>query len=274
MSVKQIVHYGCFLIALFSCQKDQGFDSVYPLHEQIIITGLSYSADPKQEMDLYLPANRNASTRVAIFIHGGGWTKGDKSDFSFVPMAFVSSGVAAVNLNYRLANVSAGIDYHTILADIETAILFLQARDSIYGCSFDSLTLIGKSAGGHLALMYAYQQNTVSKVVTIATPTDLNDSVFLNTSDIHDRVYQVTGGDDAYQRTLASPVSYTDSVATRLYHGKKDGLVPYQQSVVFYDKIKTLNAENKMILFENAEHEIMGEELNQIISETIQWIKE
>ena len=44
---------------------------------------VSYGADTQQKMDIYLPANRNASeTKVMVMIHGGGWVEGDKADFT------------------------------------------------------------------------------------------------------------------------------------------------------------------------------------------------
>ncbi|MBK7289651.1 MAG: hypothetical protein IPI78_05040 [Chitinophagaceae bacterium] len=44
---------------------------------------VAYGTDAQQKMDIYLPANRTATnTKVLILIHGGGWTSGDKTDFS------------------------------------------------------------------------------------------------------------------------------------------------------------------------------------------------
>jgi acetyl esterase/lipase len=272
--MKKVFYLLMGLMILSSCEKDKGMDSIYPLEERAIIYDLSYGSDPMQKMDLFLPAHRTSSTKVVVFIHGGGWNKGDKTDFFNFPLVFADSGIATVAINYRLANASKGIDYHSILSDIDKAILFLQARDSIYNCSFDTHTLLGKSAGGHLALMYAYQKKSIVKVVAMAAPTDLSDMDLLNAGEMYFCVTNMIGVDDAYQRTLASPLNYTDSVATRLYHSKKDGLVPYHQSVAFYNKIKTLNPENSLVIFENSAHEILGEDLKQAMQETMDWVRQ
>ena len=44
---------------------------------------VAYGTDPRQKMDVYLPADRNRdSTRLIVVIHGGGWNNGDKSQLT------------------------------------------------------------------------------------------------------------------------------------------------------------------------------------------------
>ncbi len=70
---------------------------------------VAYGDDPKQVMDIYLPAGRSAfTTKVMLLIHGGGWSGGDKHSF----VTYIDSlknyltDYAFVNINYRLANYS------------------------------------------------------------------------------------------------------------------------------------------------------------------------
>ena len=39
---------------------------------------------------------------VAVWIHGGGWHRGDKSDVDRKPQAFVDQGFVFISINYRL----------------------------------------------------------------------------------------------------------------------------------------------------------------------------
>ncbi len=66
---------------LVSCQKDT--DNPNPVTEAVTQLNVAYGTDPQQKMDIYLPAGRTtATTKVMIMIHGGGWTQGDKSEFT------------------------------------------------------------------------------------------------------------------------------------------------------------------------------------------------
>src|SRR2546423_9886301 len=71
--------------------------------EPKIVRGISY-AEPKHEqqtLDVYAPA-AGKNHPVAIWIHGGGWHSGDKSDVASKPQAFVDRGFVFVSINYRL----------------------------------------------------------------------------------------------------------------------------------------------------------------------------
>lgn len=58
-----------------------------------------------QQLDLYIP--RTAPTRplpIVLYVHGGGFTSGDKSDLNPTFLnALASAGYAVVSVNYRLA---------------------------------------------------------------------------------------------------------------------------------------------------------------------------
>jgi acetyl esterase/lipase len=58
-----------------------------------------------QTLDLYIPrAGVTRSLPVAMYVHGGGMTTGDKSDLNPVFLdTLASAGYAVVSINYRLA---------------------------------------------------------------------------------------------------------------------------------------------------------------------------
>lgn len=69
------------------------------------LVNVSYGSDPAQVMDVQLPAGRESGTPVVVFIHGGGWSGGDKNVFQPVDIQkFTARGHATVNINYRLAS--------------------------------------------------------------------------------------------------------------------------------------------------------------------------
>src|SRR5881227_3521883 len=65
--------------------------------------GLAY-AEPKnerQKLDVYAPA-KGQKLPVVVWIHGGGWRAGDRSEVHHKPKAFVDKGYVFVSINYRL----------------------------------------------------------------------------------------------------------------------------------------------------------------------------
>ena len=89
-------------VFLFSCAIDQEKNpDVLPALE---ISNVPYGSDTRQKMDIFLPAGRSSDkTPVIIYIHGGAWVDGDKSEFSqvkpFVEQSF--PGFAMISFNYN-----------------------------------------------------------------------------------------------------------------------------------------------------------------------------
>lgn len=72
-----------FILFLYAC-RTENVETDTPLKE-VSQPNVSYGTDPKQAMDIYLPAGRKASeTPFLVLIHGGGWTSGDRSDFKSI----------------------------------------------------------------------------------------------------------------------------------------------------------------------------------------------
>src|SRR5262245_35006875 len=80
-----------------------GFAAPLVAGELKTITTLPY-AEPKNErqmLDVYSPA-KGKDMPVVVWIHGGGWQRGDKSEVEKKPQAFVDKGFVFVSINYRL----------------------------------------------------------------------------------------------------------------------------------------------------------------------------
>jgi arylformamidase len=113
----------------------------------------SGSSDPKQQLDLYLPAGAMRGFPIVVFVHGGYWSALDRrwlepllGTYGNVGVAFARHGVAAAVIGYRqYPNIQSGEDS---LDDIATAVRFVHASCPSWGCG--PLFVVGHSAGGHL----------------------------------------------------------------------------------------------------------------------------
>lgn len=244
-------------LLLVACGQDELSEKPLSTTNKIIIEDVSYGSDPLQKMDIFLPLNRTSNSKAVIFIHGGGWVAGDKSETFNLQNYLCDNGFASASINYRFADATKGINHVSLLSDIKEAIGYLHRKANYHGCSFSKLTLFGGSAGAHLSLLYAYSydlDNNVEKVVSLAGPTNLTDSLFRTIPTVNETIYNLTGTNDLLVWKAASPIHYEKSTQTLLYHGKLDTIVPYQQATQLYDKIKDLNPGNQLVLFDDCGH--------------------
>ena len=104
------------------------------------------AADPKSlSLDLYRVDQPNAP--VMIFIHGGGWRRGNKSNVDAKPAGFNGQGFIFVSVNYRLI---PEVDVTQEVRDVAKAIAWVHTNIAAYGGDPDKIFLMGHSAGAHL----------------------------------------------------------------------------------------------------------------------------
>jgi arylformamidase len=109
---------------------------------------LRYGPGPLETLDVFPSAA--ASAPVLVFIHGGYWRSLDKSDFSFLAPVFTQAGAAVVIPNYDLCP-AVGIDEIALQMSRALAWIWREARS--FGGDPRRITVVGHSAGGHLAAM-------------------------------------------------------------------------------------------------------------------------
>lgn len=101
-----------------------------------------YGSDPRQRLD-FTPAAR-ADAPLVLFIHGGGWSFGDKRIAAHMARHFHARGYAFASINYRLVpNVAVEQQADDVAA----------ALASLIGRARLPVILVGHSAGAHLAAL-------------------------------------------------------------------------------------------------------------------------
>ena len=104
------------------------------------------------KLDLAMPKQRGDAPRPAIvYIHGGGWTKGDKRGKGIgAVLHYAAKGYVCISVNYRL-----DVDKKACVEDVKCATRWLRAHAEEYNLDPDRIGAAGNSSGGHLALMLA-----------------------------------------------------------------------------------------------------------------------
>jgi arylformamidase len=107
----------------------------------------AYGADPKQRLDLVRPAGI-AKAPVLLFVHGGGWSIGDKAHAAGDKARWANGkGWAFASTNYRLVPQAT---VESQAADVASAVAWLRASAAKEGLDPDQIVLMGHSAGAHL----------------------------------------------------------------------------------------------------------------------------
>jgi acetyl esterase/lipase len=114
--------------------------------------GIAYADGPRHRLDVYAPDARGEAAPVVYFIYGGGWNRGERSDYQFVGRALASRGFVVVIADYRLV---PEVTYPGFLEDNANALKWVQDNIAQYGGDPNRLFLAGHSAGAYNAVMLA-----------------------------------------------------------------------------------------------------------------------
>lgn len=215
-----------------------------------------------QKLDLYYPSSVPPWPAV-VYVHGGGWTSGDKSQLLPEVDALRQAGFLVASVNYRLAPQYV---FPAMLDDVKCAVRFLRAHATVLGLDPGRIGAIGGSAGGHLLGLlgtsdpaagfdsgeWLDQSSRVQAVADMWGPADLAVPFAGNLVGNS----QVFGGFDA---ALASPVTYVtpEDPPFFLVHGAQDPLVPATQSQRFLEVLQGYGVPAELLLVQNAGHSLV-----------------
>lgn len=109
---------------------------------------VAYGPHPRNVLDFW-KASGEGPRPLLVYIHGGGWITGDKSQKMPVLQPFLDRGISCAAINYRLA------PDHPLPApvhDAARAVQFLRSKAADWNIRTDRIALTGPSAGGCTAM--------------------------------------------------------------------------------------------------------------------------
>jgi acetyl esterase/lipase len=238
-----------------------------------------------QMLDLYLPKQRadDKPLPVVVFIHGGGWSGGNRKGYAVPAAILAASGkYAACSVGYRL---SAEARWPQQIFDCKAAIRWIRGHAKELGLDPDKIGVTGSSAGGHLVTLlgltggvkelegdigeYTSEPSRVTCVVNVCGPTDLAKPLMQGDAAKTDdpAVSALLGGpvrERLAEAAAASPLTYVTAHAVPIMtlHGTQDMRVNFTNAQELDAALKKVGATSLLIPIEGAGHGIpFGPEL-------------
>lgn len=255
---------------------------------------VAYGNGERNVMDIFLPQGV-VNPPIVMYIHGGGWTHGDKStvDEGDRLKRMNEAGFAVAAINYTFSSQAV---WPAQKNDVEAAIRFLQNHDKTYGYDKTRFAVWGQSAGAHLALwsglMSAEDESLdVDAVVSWYSPSNL----FMMW---HDRLADdVPGGNERERKPTresqligveaqknksaadaASPDVYVQQLPagaeippTLLVHGTMDPQVSPLQSIRVHEVFSARGVDVDLILVDRGRHG--GGKFRAVVPTSIEFIQ-
>ncbi|MBM4133820.1 MAG: alpha/beta hydrolase [Nitrospira sp.] len=208
--------------------------------EPVQHSSLVYAAPAGEplRLDLYRSANLSSPAPAVIVIHGGSWQSGDRGQLADLNRHLASRGYVVAAVGYRFA---PRWPFPAARDDVRAAVSFLQTHASDLGLDPQRIVLLGRSAGGQLALLVAYTAGdpAIRGAIAFYAPADLRYSyehpgnpLVLDSRGV---LTAYLGGSpeerpEAY--AAASPLNFVGAGTppTLLIHGERDELVKPIQS--------------------------------------------
>lgn len=259
-----------------------------------VFKNLEYSKVQGQSLllDLFMPGDAKEKLPLIVWLHGGGWTSGDKENCPV--LFFIKMGYAVASINYRLSPQAV---FPAQIQDCKASIRFLRANAVEYNIDPDHIGVWGGSAGGHLAALMGVSDgimelegnggnpsmsSRVQAVCDFFGPTDFTvfkDLRLTKDPKVEEKLKDFHLANDVVTKFLgvpveqntekaeqASPITYVKKIRADkkdfppflIMHGDKDPVVPVEQSITFHDALKTAGFDSSLHVYKGAKHGYLG----------------
>jgi acetyl esterase/lipase len=262
------------LLSVTSCSKDEETSTpVTPsTTEAQTLKDVAYATNSSaQKMDIYVPAGAGPFP-VVVLIHGGAFKAGDKAMEATNAAKLVSNGYVAISINYRLSGEAV---FPAAVHDCKAAVRFIRANASTYRINPNKIGTWGASAGGHLSAMLGtsggdtYLEGTQGANLTTSSTvqasidwfgpinfaTMVSEGLVLGFAASYNvnNESQYLGVDANAPANIAivnksNPTTYIDANDPPFWIqvGSADPLIPYTQSLNFYNSLKAVLGDSKV----------------------------
>ena len=181
----------------------------------------------------FYPAQKRGDRPCVVVIHGGSWSGGDNRQLPELNSELAKTGYHVASINYRLA---PAYRFPAPVEDLKTAIQFLKQNAAAFLLDTNQFVLLGRSAGGQIALTagYTLSDPSIKGVIDFYGPADMvwgyqnpTNPLVLNSRDV---IENYLGGGlnevpKQYIQSSATETATADSPPTLMIYGGNDPLV-------------------------------------------------
>lgn len=226
-------------------------------------TNIIYDNSTKKKLSLdYYPGNSRSESACVIVIHGGSWAEGDSKQLPALNNYLANKGYNVAALNYRLA---PEFKCPSPIEDVKNAINYLTENAKALKIDTSNIILLGRSAGGQIALLTAYTYNNpnIKGVVSFYSPADMvwgagikGNKWVINTEKVFSDYIGGSLAEFPQKYTACSPVEFIDSSSTPtlIIHGQADVLVAFEHSTRLQKKLNQYHVKNYLLDLPCATH--------------------
>lgn len=223
----------------------------------------TFTYSPEYHLTLnYYPALTAGSRPCVVVVHGGSWSSGNSNQLPELNTHLTKAGYNVAAINYRLA---PQYQNPAPVEDVNTAIIYLIKHSGELHVDTSNFVLLGRSAGGQVALLAAYtlHQRGLKAVISYYGPADMVWGYSVPASplvmDSRKVMSDYLGGGYAsvpHNYEASSPILAVNkqSVPTLLIHGENDVLVAYEHSRRLNNKLQQLGVKHFLLSLPWATH--------------------
>ena len=253
--------------------------------EIVVEQNLTYGSagDVELKLDLARPKSGIGPFPAVVFIHGGAWAGGTRTDYRSTIERAAKNGYVAVSIDYRLTQVDlttrlGKVPFPAQIHDCKCAVRWLRSVAETYQIDVKHIGVTGGSAGGHLCLLvgmmnakanmegdggHANYSSEVQAVVNYCGPTELSKE-YNDVKDVQIFLHALCGGtpeNAAETYRTASPVTYVskDVPPVLTCHGDNDVIVPVSQAILLDETMKKAGAQHELLILKGQGHAFEGE---------------
>jgi acetyl esterase/lipase len=211
------------------------------------------------------PRADGVTAPAVVKVHGGGWTGGGRNEAIQWNRWLNELGYHVFDVDYRLAPPPRWED---AAADVQQAVAWVAEQGGAVGVDPTRISLMGHSAGGHLALLAGYRSAasgggspSVRCIVNIYGPCDLGRLYGTGASHVYldQCLRSFTGGPPAELPDRYRAVSALDGAGpaappTLTLHGRRDRVIPVEQAALLDDALTAAGVTHETCLLPATDH--------------------
>jgi acetyl esterase/lipase len=259
----------------------------------VVHRDVSYGDHDRQLLDIHVASDAQRlgdRNYTIVFLHGGGFSFGDKSITGRYVTPFLEKGMNVVNMSYRIRQ---GVAVAT--EDLTNALNYLARHNDLYGLDLSDVVVGGFSAGAMIATTVGFSQNRpeypfrldegvrITGILNFSGPVDQLEALEQIFRSSADESWQLVGRnlllpDPRFTREQMiekfTPFTWLNDDVPPIFlsHGGLDDQVPPSTFTRFVAALTSSSVCHRIVFYPEAGHSKRPQELNETFVELFDFL--